>query len=223
MCRGPAGAMRTMLGVAAETSSHSSMVTGQPAAWAMAVRCSMVLVEPPKAMSRAMPLRMARESTMSRAVTPCSRSSMTFMPARLARRMRSEKTAGTVPLPGRAMPRASARQQMELAVNMPEQLPQVGQAVSSRREHSSTVMVPAVTWPTASKRLLRSVWQPSAPRPASMGPPETSTVGMFRRQAAMSIPGTILSQLGISTMASNRCPCTAHSTESAMTSRLVSE
>ena len=57
---------------------------------------------------------------------------MTFMPACLARRMRSEYTAGMVPLPGSAMPRASQRQFMELAVNMPEQLPQVGQAVSSR-------------------------------------------------------------------------------------------
>ena len=90
MCRGPAGAMRTMLGVAAETSSQSCMVTGQPAAWAIAVRCSMVLVEPPKAMSSVMPLRMERSLTMSSARTSFSSSSITFMPARLARRMRSE-------------------------------------------------------------------------------------------------------------------------------------
>ena len=56
MCRGPAGAMRTMFGVRAETSSQSCMVTGQPAACAMAVRWSMVFVEPPKAMSSTMPL-----------------------------------------------------------------------------------------------------------------------------------------------------------------------
>ena len=49
---------------------------------------------------------------------------------------------------------------MELAVNMPEQLPQVGQAVPSSQWHSSSVMVPAVTWPTASKRELRSVCSP---------------------------------------------------------------
>ena len=53
------------------------------------------------------------------------------MPACFARRMRSEYTAGMVPLPGSAMPRASVRQFMEFAVNMPEQLPQVGHAVSS--------------------------------------------------------------------------------------------
>ena len=90
MCSGPAGAMRTMLGVAAQTSSQSCMVTGQPAAWAMAVRWSMVLVEPPKAMSRAMPFLMLFSFMMSSAVVPARRSSMTFMPACLARRMRSE-------------------------------------------------------------------------------------------------------------------------------------
>ena len=112
---------------------------------------------------------------------------------------------------------------MEFAVNMPEQLPQVGQAVFSSQCISSSVMVPAVTWPAASNRLLRSVSSPWRPRPASMGPPETSTVGMSRRHAAMSMPGTTLSQLGIRTIASNWWPWTAHSTESAITSRLVSE
>ena len=38
---------------------------------------------------------------------------------------------GSVPLPGRPMPMASVRQFIELAVNMPEQEPQPGQAVSS--------------------------------------------------------------------------------------------
>ena len=113
---------------------------------------------------------------------------------------------------------------MELAVNIPEQLPQVGQAVSSIHLHSSSVMVPAVTWPTASKRELRSVWRlPSRERPASMGPPETRTVGRLRRRAPMIMPGTILSHAGTSTTASKAWPWTAHSTESAMTSRLVRE
>ena len=108
-------------------------------------------------------------------------------------------------------------------MNIPEQLPQVGHAVFSSHAHSSGVMVPAVTWPTASNRLLRSVCSPLRPRPASMGPPDTSTVGMLRRHAAISMPGTILSQLGMRTIASNWWPWTTHSTESAMTSRLVSE
>ena len=104
---------------------------------------------------------------------------------------------------------------------MPEQLPHVGQAVFSSHAHSSGVMVPAVTWPTASKSVFRSVWHPLLSRPASMGPPETSMVGIFKRAAAMSMPGTILSQLGMSTIASNWWPWMAHSTLSAMTSREV--
>ena len=52
------------------------------------------------------------------------------MPAFLARRSAAAWTAGMVPLPGRPMPRASVRQFMELAVNMPAQEPQPGQAHS---------------------------------------------------------------------------------------------
>ena len=36
--------------------------------------------------------------------------------------------------------------------------------------------------------------------PASIGPPETNTAGMFRRSAAISMPGVILSQLEMQTM-----------------------
>ena len=64
-------------------------------------------------------------------------------------------------------------------------------------------MVPAVTCPTASKSVFRSVCLPHLSRPASIGPPETSMVGMFSRAAAMSMPGTILSQEGMRTIASN--------------------
>jgi len=59
--------------------------------------------------------------------------------------------------------------------------------------------------------------------PASIGPPETKTVGMFSRIAALSIPGVILSQLEIHTSASAVCALTMYSTESAMISRLGSE
>src|SRR3546814_1040390 len=39
-------------------------------------------------------------------------------------------------------------------------------------------------------------------RSASMGPPETKTVGMLRRRAAISMPGVILSQLEMQISAS---------------------
>ena len=59
--------------------------------------------------------------------------------------------------------------------------------------------------------------------PASIGPPETNTTGMFRRMAAINIPGVILSQLEMQTMASAQWALTMYSTESAMMSRLGSE
>ena len=49
-----------------------------------------------------------------------------------------------VPLPGNAMPRASHRQFIELAVNMPEQEPQVGQALCSSFFNSASVILPAL-------------------------------------------------------------------------------
>ena len=59
--------------------------------------------------------------------------------------------------------------------------------------------------------------------PASIGPPETNTVGMFSRMAAFSIPGVILSQFEMQTSASAACPFTMYSTASAITSRDGSE
>ena len=56
-----------------------------------------------------------------------------------------------------------------------------------------------------------------------MGPPETKITGMLRRSAALSMPGVILSQLEMQTIASAQCALTMYSTESAMRSRLGSE
>ena len=49
-----------------------------------------------------------------------------------------------VPLPGRANPMASHRQFMELAVYMPEQLPQLGQQFSVQSSSWASVMCPAL-------------------------------------------------------------------------------
>ena len=59
--------------------------------------------------------------------------------------------------------------------------------------------------------------------PASIGPPETKIVGMFTRMAAISMPGVILSQFEMHTMASAQCALTMYSTESAIRSRDGSE
>ncbi|MGJ7024648.1 hypothetical protein GGQ94_000338 [Petrimonas sulfuriphila] len=55
--------------------------------------------------------------------------------------------------------------------------------------------------------------------PASMGPPETKMAGMFSRMAAMSMPGVILSQLLMHTIASTLCALIIYSMESAIRSR----
>ena len=48
--------------------------------------------------------------------------------------------------------------------------------------------------------------------PASIGPPETNTAGMLRRMAAISMPGVILSQLEMQTIASAQWALTMYST-----------
>jgi len=68
---------------------------------------------------------------MSRGLMFFLQSSMTFIPAIFARRIRAACTAGMVPLPGRARPTASDMQFMELAVNIPAQEPHPGQAQAS--------------------------------------------------------------------------------------------
>ena len=70
--------------------------------------------------------------------------------------------------------------------------------------------------------VIRSAFSPRQ-RPASIGPPEQNTVGMFRRIEAISMPGVTLSQLEMQIMASALWAFTIYSTESAMMSREGSE
>ena len=65
---------------------------------------------------------------------------------------------------------------------------------------------------------LRSL-PPIVTLPASIGPPETNTVGTLMRMDAISMPGVILSQLLMQTMASAQCALTMYSTLSAIRSR----
>ena len=117
------------------------------------------------------------------------------------------------------------RQFIELAVNIPEQEPQVGQA---ERSTSSAPRRRPVGDAEAEIAVIRSVGACATPStttalPASIGPPDTNTVGMLSRIAALSMPGVILSQLEMQTSASAACPLTMYSTASAMTSREGSE
>ena len=180
------------------------------------------MVEQPSAMSIVRALRKASSVMMSRGLMSFSSSSIIFMPACFASRILSEYTAGIVPLPRKPMPRTSVRQFIEFAVYMPEHEPQLGQALFSYSSSSSRVILPELYEPTASNMLERLVLWP-AKRPASMGPPLTNIVGMLRRAAAISRPGTFLSQLGTITSASKAWAIAIASVESAMRSRVTSE
>ncbi len=221
-CTSLAGASLQRCGTRAATSLMRCSGNSSPASVAIAARWSTVFVLQPKLASSASALPITASVTMSRGLRPFVNTSMTAMPAALARRRRAEYTAGTVPLPGSARPSTSARQFMELAVNMPEHEPHVGQAAHSIASSPSSSSSPAMWRPTPSKTVFRSIAR-SPCRPASMGPPPTITAGMSSRIAAMSMPGTILSQHGTSTRASNAWPLAIDSTLSATSSRLGRE
>ena len=85
---------------------------------------------------------------------------------------------------------------------MPEQEPHVGHAdrsISSEFLSDTFGSAPATIASTKSNFLI-SLFQLTLP--ASIGPPETKTTGILILRAAISIPGVILSQLDIQTMAS---------------------
>ena len=134
---------------------------------------------------------------------------------------RSAWVASRLPLPGSDRPSASVRQFIELAVNMPEQDPQVGQAERSTTSVSSWDTLVSAAATMAVMRSARRTLAPGTPGilPASMGPPDTKMAGMLSRMAAISMPGVILSQLLMQTSASAQWALTMYSTLSAMSSR----
>jgi hypothetical protein len=149
-----------------------------PASWAMAGRWSMVLVEQPRAMSMVSALWKAAFRSLCRGAEMLrSESSMICMPVFLASRSRAERVAGMVPLPRSAMPMASVRQFMELAVYMPEQEPQVGQAFSYIFLHSVFVQRSGVIGAHGLEHVGQAGALPSLRCPASMGPPEQKMAG----------------------------------------------
>ncbi len=108
---------------------------------------------------------------------------------------------------------------------MPAHDPHVGHAASSIRVRSSSLTEVSAAVVMVSIRCMPVLRAPSVRVvcPPSMGPPETNTVGMLHRNAAINMPGVILSQLEMHTSASARCASTMYSTESAMRSRDGSE
>ncbi len=123
---------------------------------------------------------------------------------------------------GKLIPRVSVTHAMVFAVNNPEQLPAPGQAQHSNSYSSSSVIFPEDNSPTASNTVIKSAFL-SLYFPGSIGPPVTKMDGTSSLAAAISIPGTTLSQLGIITRPSKQCPIVMLSTVLTTISREASE
>ena len=190
----------------------------------MARVCRTVLVEPPMAMSRAKALSKASRVTISRGRdVRCDQvEDAARRPGGPGLRVRGSRARADAVV-GQRQPERFHRQFMLLAVNMPEQEPQDGQAKSSSIFRRAASILPAWKAPTPSKTEIRSIASPSGVRPAAIGPPETKIVGMLTRIAAINMPGTILSQLGMQTMPSKQWARSMVSTQSAISSREGSE
>jgi hypothetical protein len=121
---------------------------------------------------------------------------------------------------GQRKAQSLVRQFIELAVNIPEHEPQVGQAECSYSSTSASLTLGSPATIIASIRSTAlTMLLLSLTLPASIGPPETKTTGIFRRIEAINIPGVILSQLEMQTKASAQWALTMYSTESAIRSR----
>ncbi len=203
------------------------MVRSTSASWAMARRCSTALVEPPKAMTTAMAFSNASLVMICRAVIPCRSSPMTASPDLRAKPSRRRSVAGGAAEPGMDMPMASATDAMVLAVYIPPQAPSPGQIARSMASTSARDILPAAQAPTASKASMIVTWRSdpseSLAIPGRMDPAYRNTEARSRRAAAMSIPGSDLSQPASRTDPSSRSAIITVSTESAMTSRDTSE
>src|SRR5436305_5565880 len=124
--------------------------------------------------------------------------------------------------PGKLIPRASTADDMVFAVYIPPHEPARGRARFSSSVSSSSVILPALHLPTASKTLTLST---SCPRqvPGRMLPPYTNKAGISRRASAIKQPGIFLSHPPMATTPSKRCALLTNSIESAITSRLGRE
>src|SRR3989304_8569794 len=175
-----------------------------PASFAIADKCSVVFVDPPRAISTAMAFSNASFFRMAEGVMLPHTSLTILSPVSLAIRAFKALLASAVPQYGSDIPKASVTQAMLLAVHMPLQEPQPGHAEPSNRSNSFSLILPANTWPTASETFEKPIFFPSS-QPEAIGPPVTEMAGTFNLAAAMSIPGVTLSQFEIITNPSSLC------------------
>ncbi len=151
----------------------------------------------------------------------------TASPERWAQRSRLLSADGGAAEPGRLRPSASPMEAIVFAVYIPPQAPSPGQIALSIRSKSSSLSLPALQAPTASKASIMvtcfSVPSVSFTHPGAIEPAYKKTADTSKRAAAIIIPGSDLSQPARSTAPSSRSASITVSTESAMTSRETRE
>ncbi len=106
----------------------------------MANKCNTVFVEPAIAKSSAIAFSKALAVIISLGLICFLTRFIIALPAWLANCFLAPYPMGIVPLPGKAIPKASDRQFIEFAVNKPEQLPAVGHAQFSNSVNSSSLI-----------------------------------------------------------------------------------
>ena len=141
------GATLHRTGTRRDRRSMSCMVKGTSPSCAAASRCSTVLVEPPMAMSSVIAFSNAAKLAIVAGEDGgivglvVAAGDFDDLAAGLEEQLLAVGVGGDDgAVAGKARPSASARQFMELAVNMPEQEPQVGQAERSITSTSSSVL-----------------------------------------------------------------------------------
>ncbi len=150
MRSGPLGRICVSMGTVSAQASNSAITsTGHCASVAMAMRWRMTLTEQPVATAVRTALRSAAGVRIWRGRRSSRTMSTMRAPACAARACRRGPSARMGELPGSAMPRASARQCMELAVAKPAQTPGPSMAARHMPCRPSSESWPAFTVPTA--------------------------------------------------------------------------
>ena len=211
-----------MIGVCSLIRSKSSRVSGTSASAAIASRCSTALVDPPVAAVQMIPFSIALRVRISRGRVPRCSACIKSSPLRRPTSFLRGSVAPTLPLPSGAIPMNSITMAMVFAVYCAPHAPAPGQATSSIAVSSAALMVPAASCPTPSNTSWMVMSCPLY-RPGAIDPLYSTTPGMFNRASAIGAAGIVLSHPTMITAASKAYPTPHNSSESAITSRLISD
>src|SRR4051812_40726623 len=173
-----------------------------PSRPAMAVRCTMALVEPPTAISTRMAFSTDFSVMTWRGVMRLSISCTAALPVSSAATSRSACTAGIAAVPGSDMPSASVRQAIVEAVPITAQVPAVTESRPSTVSISSESTEPARYLAQKPRQSVQAPSRWPLGRPVDIGPVTSWMAGSPAEAAPISWAGTVLSQPPISTAAS---------------------